>query len=223
MKKIWLVLATLTLARTVMGFQFQSLAVVGPVLISESTLTYTELGTLIGIYLLPGALFAIPGGWLGKQFGDKRVVLAGLLMMVLGGVLLALADTYEGFFAGRLISGLGAVLLNVLVTKMVTDWFAEYRITIAMGILISSWPLGISIALITIGPLEQMIGLTLTFFIPAAMCAIALILVSIIYSNPPMSIKAADGADLSSKGKLTGYEFWGVSSAVASGAYITPR
>lgn len=210
MKKIWLILATLTLARTAMGFQFQSLAVVGPVLTSESTISYTELGTLIGVYLLPGALFAIPGGWLGKCFGDKRVVLTGLLMMTIGGVFLALADTYEGFFTGRLISGLGAVLLNVLVTKMVTDWFADYRITTAMGILISSWPLGISIALITIGPLEEILGLTLTFFIPAAMCAIALILIAIIYSNPPQSIEAVEAPDESSMGKLTSYEFWGV-------------
>jgi hypothetical protein len=27
------------------------------------------------------------------------------------------------FTAGRLLSGIGAVFLNVLVTKMVTDWF----------------------------------------------------------------------------------------------------
>ena len=26
-------------------------------------------------------------------------------------------------FAGRLVAGIGAVLLNVLLTKMVTDWF----------------------------------------------------------------------------------------------------
>ena len=127
-----------------MGFQFQSVAAVGPVLTSNSHITYTELGALIGIYLLPGAFFAIPGGWLGKRFGDKRIVLIGLAMMTLGGALLSLSGIYEAMLLGRLVSGIGAVLLNVLVTKMVTDWFAEYRITTAMGILISSWPLGIA-------------------------------------------------------------------------------
>ena len=168
-----------------MGFQFQSVAAVGPLLTANSTITHTELGALIGIYLLPGALFAIPGGWLGKRFGDKRVVLTGLAMMTLGGALLALSDTYEIMFIGRLISGLGAVLLNVLVTKMVTDWFAEHRITTAMGVLISSWPLGIAIALLTMGPLEEMIGLRWAFLVPVAICAIALLLVFIIYTNPP--------------------------------------
>jgi MFS family permease len=210
MKRLWLVLATLTLARTAMGFQFQSVAAIGPLLTSDSTITHTELGVLIGIYLLPGALFAIPGGWLGKQFGDKRVVLTGLAMMILGGALLALSDTYEIMFAGRLISGLGAVLLNVLVTKMVTDWFTENRITTAMGILISSWPLGIAIALVTTGPLEEMVGLRLTLFVPVAICAIALLLVSTIYTNPPEATEIVKGPNESSEGKLTPYELWGV-------------
>ena len=210
MQRLWVILATLTLARMTMGFQFQSVAVVGPVLTADSILTHTELGVLIGAYLLPGALFAIPGGWFAKRFGDKRVVLTGLAMMTLGGALLALSEAYEIMFAGRLISGLGAVLLNVLVTKMVTDWFAEHRITTAMGILISSWPLGIAIALLTIGPLEETIGLKLTFFVPVALCAIALLLIATIYTSPPESNEVATVSNESSVGKLTGYELWGV-------------
>jgi MFS family permease len=193
-----------------MGFQFQSVAAVGPLLTTNSIITHTELGTLIGIYLLPGALFALLGGWLGKRFGDKRVVLIGLGMMTLGGVLLALSDTYETMFTGRLISGSGAVLFNVLVTKMVTDWFAEHRIATAMGVLISSWPLGIAIALLTMNPLESMIGLRLTFFVPVALCAIALLLIATIYTSPPKSIEIAKVSKESLEGKLTRYELWGV-------------
>ena len=210
MKQIWLILAALTLARMTMGFQFQSIAAVGPVLTSNSIITYSELGVLIGIYLLPGALFAIPGGWLGKRFGDKRIVLIGLAMMTSGGVLLALSDAYEIMFAGRLISGLGAVLFNVLVTKMVTDWFAEDRIATAMGVLISSWPLGIAVALLTMGPLEEIIGLRLTFFVPVVLCVIALLLIASIYTNPPESIEIARASHEPSEGKLTRYELWGV-------------
>ena len=193
-----------------MGFQFQSIAAVGPVLTSDSIITHSELGALIGIYLLPGALFALPGGWLGKRFGDKSVVLVGLAMMTLGGVLLALSDAYEMMFFGRFISGLGAVLFNVLVTKMVTDWFAEHRIATAMGILISSWPLGIAIALLIMGPLEGMIGLRLTFFIPVVLCAIALLLIALIYRAPPRPIESKEASGESLTGRLSAYEFRGV-------------
>ena len=210
MKRLWQILAILTLARTTMGFQFQSVAAVGPVLTSRAIISYTELGVLIGIYLLPGALFALPGGWLGKRFGDKRVVLVGLAMMTLGGVMLALSDAYEIMLIGRLVSGLGAVLLNVLVTKMVTDWFAEHRLTTAMGVLISSWPLGIAIALLIMGPLEDMFGLKLAFFIPVVLCAIALLLVATIYSSPPVSVEIVERPNESAMRELSGYELRGV-------------
>ncbi len=214
MQRHWLILIALTLARTTMGFQFQSLAAVGATLTAETVISYTALGTLIGIYLLPGALIALPGGWLGKRFGDKRVVLVGLVMMTGGGALLAISDVYEVMFTGRLVSGTGAVLLNVLVTKMVTDWFAGHRIVTAMGILISSWPLGIAIALLTMGPLAEVAGLTWAFAIPVAACALALLLVAAVYTDPPDAPVGEVKFSWKSVGGLTPNELWG---AVLSG------
>jgi MFS family permease len=187
----WLILSILTLARATMGFQFQSLAAVGPALTSESAISYTALGTLMGVYLLPGGFLAIPSGWLGKRFGDKRLVVIGLAMMTLGGAILAMSQVYQIMLAGRLMAGIGAVLLNVLVTKMVTDWFADSRIVTAMGVLIASWPLGISIALMIMAPLTETLGLALAFAIPAAVCALALVLVATVYTAPG-SIKAKE-------------------------------
>lgn len=214
MQRLWLILVTLTLARMTMGFQFQSIAAVGPRLTEESILTHTQLGTLIGLYLLPGALFAIPGGWLGQRFGDKRIVLAGLAMMTLGGAALALSELYPVMFGGRLLAGLGAVLLNVLLTKMVTDWFVGQRIATAMGVLISSWPLGIALALLTIGPLSDAIGLRWAFFVPIALSTLALLLVAMIYTSPPGSEEIDPPAGPPTPARLSRSELQG---AVLSG------
>jgi MFS family permease len=197
-----------------MGFQFQALSSISPALIAETTISYTALGILIGAYMLPGVFIAIPGGWFGKRFGDKRVVLAGLTMMTAGGAVLVLSDSYGIMFAGRLVSGVGAVLLNVLVTKMVTDWFAGQRIVTSMGILISSWPLGIAIALLTMPLVTESAGLVWAFTLPVVACAVALLLVSVMYSSP----NEQEGETLSHTKpvrNLTPYEFWGV---VLSGA-----
>ncbi len=210
MKQLWLILATLTLARTTMGFQFQSIAALGPVFTSQSGISYTQLGLLIGIYLLPGMFFAIPGGWLGKRFGDKRVVLAGLFMMTAGGAVLAMSSDFEVMFVGRLLAGLGGVLLNVLVTKMVTDWFAEHGIATAMGILISSWPLGIAIALLVMNPLENLLGLEVALLVPTVLCAIALILVATIYRDPQPKAVDPGSSVPTGQAKLSSYEIWGV-------------
>src|SRR5262249_43767088 len=77
----WSVLALICFARVSMGFQFQAIAALAPLLMAAFGLSYRELGTVIGLFMLPGAFFALPGGLLGARFGDKAVVQAGLALM----------------------------------------------------------------------------------------------------------------------------------------------
>ena len=107
-----------------MAFQFQSIAAVAPLIGDGLALDKTQLGWLIGLYLLPGGAFALPGGLLGRRFGDKRLVLVGLALMAIGGAWLSVAESFAAANAARFTSGIGAVILNVLMTKMVTDLFA---------------------------------------------------------------------------------------------------
>jgi fucose permease len=60
MQERWLILFILTFARTAIAFQFQSLAALSPYLIEHFQLSYVALGSIIGLYLLPGALVALP-------------------------------------------------------------------------------------------------------------------------------------------------------------------
>jgi cyanate permease len=118
----WFILAVLFLARTAMGFQFQAVAALSSSVITDLSIDYTQLGLLIGLYLFPGIVIAYPGGLLGQYFGDKRIAVFGMALIVAGGLLTATGE-YPVVLAGRLISGVGAVLLNVLLTKMTIDWF----------------------------------------------------------------------------------------------------
>jgi hypothetical protein len=54
----WVALAVIFLTRLSMGFQFQSVASVGPFLLDEFRLSHAQLGGLMGLYLLPGAAVA---------------------------------------------------------------------------------------------------------------------------------------------------------------------
>jgi hypothetical protein len=62
----WLILAVLFLARTVMAFQFQAFAALSSFVVAGLGIDYTQLGFLIGLYLLPGSVIAYPGGLLGQ-------------------------------------------------------------------------------------------------------------------------------------------------------------
>ena len=126
-------------------------------------------------------VLAVLGGFLGQFFGDKRVVVFGLALMAGGGLLSAASETYPMMLAGRLTAGIGAVFLNVLLTKMTADWFAGREIVLALAILLNAWPIGIGLALVTLGPLAEAASLAHAFQATAAVAAAGLVLMALLY------------------------------------------
>ena len=183
----WLVLAALFLARTAIAYQFQTAASAGPLLVDALAFDFALLGVLIGLFMLPGVAIALPGGILGQRFGAKRIVLVGLGLMAAGGLLMS-SDAHWLLFAGRLVSGIGAVLVNVLLTKMVTDWFAGREIVTAMAVIIASWPLGIALGLMTFPVLAAAFTWQAIMVAGAVVPLAGLVLVAMIYRDPQDTI-----------------------------------
>lgn len=181
----WTALIVLTLARAGMGFQFQAPATVSPLLAQDLAIGQAQMGFLIGLYMLPGVLLAVPGGFLGQKFGEKRIVVLGLALMAAGGLAAALAETYPVLVAGRLLAGVGAVLLNVLMAKMVADWFARRELVLAMAIFMNAFPIGIGLALVTLGWLGESAGWPASFAATSAVALVCMLLLSILYRPRP--------------------------------------
>jgi MFS family permease len=160
MRNRWSILALLFAIRATMAFQFQSVAAVAPLLGRDFGVGLADIGVLIGLYFAPGIVLALPGGAIGQRFGDKAGVLAGLALMFAGGLAMTLSESWSGQLAGRLVAGTGGVLLNVLMTKMVTDWFAGREISTAMAIFVNSWPFGLAISLLLLPAIGTAIART---------------------------------------------------------------
>lgn len=180
----WFILTVLFLARTAMGLQFQTVGSVGPILVDRLGLDYAGVGLLIGLYLLPGAFIAVPGGMLGERFGPRPVTFVGLAMMIAGGLVMGLSDWFAVLVLGRLLSGIGAVLMNVMLTKMVADWFAGREMATAMAVLVTSWPLGIALGLVGFVPLAAVFGWPAAMTLAALVCALALAAIAAFYRDP---------------------------------------
>jgi len=191
----WVALAVLTAARVSMAFQFQSLASVAPILVRDLGLGFADVGFLVGLYMLPGVVLAIPGGMLGERIGDKRMVTAGLALMVLGDLVAGFIPGYGALLAGRLIAGTGGVLLNVLMSKMVTDWFAGRGLVLAMTIFVNSFPVGMGIGLWWLGALAERAGWPAALHVTAAAALAALVLVALAYRRHPNDQKPRDGSE----------------------------
>lgn len=184
-EKRWVMLAVLFLARTAMALQFQTVASAGPFLVDALAIDFASLGVLIGLFMLPGVVIALPGGMLGQRFGAKRVLLGGLVLMAIGGTMMGIGSSFAMAAAGRLISGTGAVFVTVLISKMVTDWFAGREIVTAMSIAIVSWPFGLAAGLVTYGALATAWGWRGVMYFGVFGSLAGFILVALIYRDPP--------------------------------------
>lgn len=187
----WRALCVLFLVRVTMALQFQSVAALSPFMMTNFGVGLADIGLLIGLYVSPGVIIALPGGAIGKRFGDKQAVAFGLVLMLAGGLLIALVPHWEAQIAGRVLAGIGGVILNVLMTKMLTDWFAGREIATAMAIFVNSWPLGIAIGLAALPPIAEAFGVPATMGVIAA--AIALGLCLLIFGYQPATSTVAAG------------------------------
>ena len=140
----WMVLAVLFASRTGLGFQFQTLGSVSDHLVDNFNFNYAEIGMLIGAFLLPGVVLALPCGFAGRYTSDRLLVTIGLVFLALGGAVAIIATSFNMFAFARIICGIGFVVTTIYFTKMVADWFDGKELATAMSVIVMSWPFGIA-------------------------------------------------------------------------------
>jgi predicted MFS family arabinose efflux permease len=185
MHRRWVILVVLFVARTAMGFQYQTVGSVAQSLSTELHVGFAQIGTLIGLYHITGVLLSLPGGLIIRRIGDKNLCAIGLALMAGGGMVMSLSDSYGVAFAGRLASGMGATLFNLVLTKMTTDWFARREIVLAMAVILSTWPFGIALGLFTEPLIAAAFGWRSMMLLAGCICLVSLLLVALCYRTPP--------------------------------------
>lgn len=192
----WTILAALFAARAAMAFQFQSVAAIAPQLSQGLGASLADIGILIGLYFAPGTVLALPGGAIGRRLGDKTAVLAGLALMLAGQWLMTASTGWNAQIAGRLMAGAGGIVLNVVMTKMVADWFSGREMATAMAIFVNSWPVGIAAALMALPAIAATFGLGAANWAVTAPIAMGMILVAWLYRAPDRPAAGPGGGRL---------------------------
>ncbi len=186
----WWMLALLFACRTALGFQFQTLGSVSDSLVATLGFSYAQVGTLIGLFMLPGLVLALPAGYLGRWLPDRVLVGLAFLCLAGGGVVASLAQGFGQLALGRIAAGAGFVISTIYLTKMTADWFAGKDLATAMGMLVMSWPLGIAMGQIGHAWIDLHFDWRAAFAVAAAYCALGAAAVFLLY-RPPGTGKAA--------------------------------
>jgi MFS family permease len=172
----WFILTAVALARIGFGYQYQTVASLGPDLMRLFQFDYTTLGTLIGSFMMLGAFVALPVGLLARKLGDRLVLGGGLTLMVLGPILSAVADAPTGIGVGRGVAGVGAAAVIVLQNKVIADWFSGRRFMWAISVSVAAYPIGVGLAQLVLPPVALIYGWRVAFLTDAVPMGVSLAL-----------------------------------------------
>ena len=100
----WRMLALLFACRASLGLQFQTLASTADPLVAQFGIGFAQIGTLIGLFMLPGLFLSLPAGWAGRYASDRKLLSLGLATMALGGLIAASAHGFGQLALARVAS-----------------------------------------------------------------------------------------------------------------------
>lgn len=123
-----------------------------PVLRGDLGLSLVESGFIQTMLYAVGGAIGVFGGALADRLGQKRVALAGLILMVVGGALGALSAGYGTLLASRFVEGVGFILFTVSAAALLTAATLPRDRPTAFSLWSSYMPTGGTLALL-IAPL----------------------------------------------------------------------
>ncbi len=147
----WLILASTVVSFFAVGVTFFAVPPLIPELVNRFGLSHFAIGVLMGAISVPAVLFSIPIGAAVDRWPARAAGNLALTLMGLGALIFALAPSYLALLSGRLLFGVGGLIINLLLARLVTTSFAGRELALAMGIFNAVYPASM-IAMYTLHP-----------------------------------------------------------------------
>ncbi|UVJ41093.1 nitrate/nitrite transporter [Arthrobacter sp. CJ23] len=137
------------------------------------------------LQLLVYAGLQIPVGVLVDRFGSRAMVAGGAVLMGLGQLQLAHADSIPGGVMGRVLVGAGDAMTFISVIRLIPLWFAPSKVPIVTQLTGMSGQLGQLFSVVPFALMLHTVGWTPAFLGLAAMSVVAVVLVLAIMRDAP--------------------------------------
>ncbi len=146
----------------------------------------------MGAYPMAQALFQLPYGMASDRFGRKNMIYVGLLMLVIGSVVVAMASNIYIVILGRAIQGAGAV--SAAVTALLADLTREEHRTKAMAMIGSTIGVTFAISLVLGPAMAHWLGIAGIFWLTAVLAVLAILVMKFVVPNPLISSFHSDAS-----------------------------
>ena len=154
-------------------------------------LSLTAVGAIIAAPSVGLLLTLIAWGAAADRFGERWVIVSGLVLATSALVAAALTHGFLALVAWLIAAGAGGACVNAASGRMVLGWFAPSERGLAMGIRQTAQPLGVAVAAITLPGLAHWAGPVRVLLLPAGLCGLAAVLVAVFVLDPPRPPRSA--------------------------------
>lgn len=138
----WPLWAIMALAFLLVNFHRVEINVIAEQLARSFDATATELGFLYAAFFYIYSPLQIPAGLLADRLGTRRIATIGLVVMNVGVVWFALAETYFGGLLARGLLGLGGSVLYISTLRFCANWFRAEEFATMTGLTVAASGVG---------------------------------------------------------------------------------
>lgn len=160
--------------------------ILSPDVVSELGLSYAQTGIVTAAYLLGYGLFQIPASFLGIRIGARRVLYGATVLMSVATVLPCVLNSFPSWLFSRFLMGVGGAAVLPLSIQLLIGVLAGPALLRGLGIFISGWGIGMSLAMIGAAPLLYATGWRPVMVMTAALGLV--VIASLIWALPPRNI-----------------------------------
>lgn len=153
----WVVLGFSFLLMITFAISLQALPPLFDEISKDIPFNHSQAGMLMGAYAVPGIFLPFFVAYIARKFNEKHIILLALLTLIVGLIAFSFSTSFTLLFVFRLLAGIGATALVVLAPLLVTMFFQEENMGIAMGIFNAAVPSGTVIAANLFGFLSERI------------------------------------------------------------------
>ncbi|MFM7001985.1 MAG: nitrate/nitrite transporter [Limnohabitans sp.] len=186
-------------------------ATLSPNLTAEFNLSAQDLGLLAGGYFLGFSLTQLPlGRWL-DRYGPKKVILAFLSVAVVGCLAFAVAESFSGLLAARVLCGMGVSACLMAPLTGYRRWFDAPTQLRTNSWMLMTGSFGMVAATLPVQWLMPIWGWRALFWLLGGMIAIAMLLIALLvprWQSAQASAKTAAGDDGSYRQIWRSRYFW---------------
>ncbi|PNH82858.1 nitrate/nitrite transporter [Arthrobacter sp. AFG20] len=146
------------------------------------------------LQLLVYAGLQIPVGVLVDRFGSRAMIAGGALLMGLGQLQLAFADSVPAGVLGRVLVGAGDAMTFISVIRLIPLWFAPARVPLLTQLTGMSGQLGQLLSVVPFAFILHRAGWTPAFLALAGFSGVAVVLVVLMLQDVPPGTPKRDAA-----------------------------